>query len=125
MATEKLAKGFLSKGSGRPPKRTHYLLRTFMNVSRSQHDWREQIGYGQNPKAYGYYIDSLLPVAEQIENLVPEATFNRINAEYPWINEDGDVECPCKCDFAHIDATDLVHFKKLVHRLFYIVGFRD
>jgi hypothetical protein len=125
MSTEKLAKGFLSKESGGPPKRTPYLLITFLNVSRSQRNWREKLGYGQNPKAYGYYIDSLLPVAEQIENLVPEPTFNRINAEYPWINEKGEVGCPCKCDFSHIDTTSLAHFRKLVHHLFYIIGFRD
>jgi len=103
---------------------THYSLVTFLNVSRSQRDWREKLGYEQNPKAYGYYIDSLLPIAAQIEKLVPEGN-GRINTEYPWMNERGDVDCPCKCDFAHIDKSDLANFRKLIHRLFQLMGFQD
>lgn len=126
MATEKLAKGFLCRRSGGPPKKSHYSLVNFLNVSRSQRDWREKLGYGQNPKAYSSYIDSLLPIASQIEKLAPVGgDFDRINPEYPWINDKGDVDCPCKYDFAHIDTTDMANFRKLVHRLFQIVGFQD
>lgn len=125
MATEKLSKSFLCRRSGRnPPKLTHYSLVTFLNVSRSQRVWREKLGYEHNPRAYGYYIDSLLPVAAQIERLVPEGN-SRINTEYPWIKENGDVDCPCTCDFAFIDKSDLTNLRKLIHRLFQIMGFQD
>jgi hypothetical protein len=125
MATEKLAKGFMSKESVDPPsKLTHYSLVNFLQVSKSQPDWREKLGYGRNFRAYGSYIDSLLPIAGQIEKLVPEGLY-RINAEYPWINDQGDVDCPCKCDFTHIDTTDLTKFRYLIHCLFQIAGFQD
>lgn len=126
MATEKLAKGFLCKRSGGPPKKTHYSLVSFLNVSRSQADWRRDLGYGRNPKAYGYYIDSMLPIARQIETLAPTGgNLDGINPEYPWRNDAGTVECPCKHDFAHINMSDLANFRSLIHRLFRIVGFQD
>lgn len=126
MATEKLAKGFLCKKSGRPPKMTHYSLVNFLNASRSQADWRVALGYGHNPKAYGYYIDSLLQIARQIERLVPEGgVIDKVNPEYPWRNDSGEVDCPCKHDFSHLDRSDLANLRKLIHRLFQIVGFQD
>jgi hypothetical protein len=125
MATEKIAKGFMSKRSLEPPRKlTHYSLVNFLKASKSQPDWREKLGYGHNFLAYGSYIDSLLPIAGQIEKLVPEGV-DRINTEYPWINGEGDVDCPCKCDFAFIDKSDLTKFRDLIHRLFQIVGFQD
>jgi len=109
----------------RPPsKLTHYSLVNFLKVSKSQRDWREKLGYSHNPKAYCYYIDSLLPIAAQIEKLVPEGNY-RINTEYPWLNDKGAVDCPCKYDFGHIDRSDLTKFRDLIHSLFQIVGFQD
>lgn len=125
MASEKLAKGFMCKRSMEPPRRlTHYSLVNFLNVSKSQRDWREKLGYRHNPKAYGYYIDSLLPIARRIERLVPQGT-HRINAEYPWLTAEGDVACPCLCNYDHIDLSDVTRFRDLIHALFHVVGFRD
>jgi len=124
MAAEKLAKGFLCSTNDPPPKRTHLAFVPFLHVSKTRPEWRRQLGYGDNYRAYTSYIDSLLPLAEKIERLAPVGgTFDRTNPEYPWKDEEGKVTCPALYGFPDFGRTELAKIQVLLSNLFRIRGF--
>jgi hypothetical protein len=123
MASEKLAKGFLCE-SNRPPKKTHFAFVKFLRVSRHRPEYRRKLGYGDNRQLYYSVIDSLLPVADRIEQLAPVGgDFDKANPEYPWRDKNGVVNCPCLYAFSDFKKRELLRLQTLISSLFSIVGF--
>jgi hypothetical protein len=127
MATEKLAKGFLSKPSKEAPvKKTHFAFARFLMLSKQRADLKVPLGYGPgNSKAYSAYVNSVLPLAEKIQKLAPVGGhFDRVNADYPWTHDDGEIKCPAEYDFPDFKLTDLAKIMRLATDLFRVAGFR-
>ncbi len=123
MATEKLAKAYLCKPSGGPPKRTHYALVRMLKLIKGRRDIRRELGYQNDFYAYVSYIDSLLDLADKIQKLVPVGDkFDEVNAEYPWKDTAGSIQCPTTYTFPEFPKTDLVKFQALVCNLFRMVS---
>ncbi len=121
MASEKLAKSFLCIGSEKPFKKTHYALVQFLNTSKRSPNIRRLLGYDRNPKAYSVYIDSLLSIAQRIEMLAPVGgNQERMNAEYPWEDDSGEVRIPSEYAFNELPRNDLVKIQSLLKALFRI-----
>jgi hypothetical protein len=118
MATEKLAKAFLSPRSGRPPPRVHVALCNFLKMSKGRPEIRRLLGYENDYHAYCSYIDSLLSVAERIEKLAPVGGQERVNPEYPWLDHDGNVVCPASYSFCEFGRQEITSFQHLTDSLF-------
>ena len=117
MATEKLAKAFTCGPNNNPPKASHPALVRFLQISKGRPDLRRDLGF-QNNSTFRAYIDSLLPLAEKIENLVPEGNhLNKPNSEYPWSN--GHVLSPLDYNFKTIcgNVPNMNKFKTLIANL--------
>ncbi len=75
MASEKLAKAFLCPMTGEtPPPVQHKILVRFLRLSKGRPEIRRQLGYTQDYRAYCSYVDSLLDIAQRIEDLAPVGT---------------------------------------------------
>lgn len=125
MATEKLAKGFLSKPSeNRPPRKTHYAFVRFLILSKQRTDLKRLLGYGpRNDKAYVAHVDSLLPLADKIEKLAPVGgQFDRVNAEYPWTDDNDQIRCSADYDFPDFKLPELAKIMGLACDLFRVAG---
>ena len=72
MTTEKLAKGFLSPSDGTAPARVHYAFARFLQTVKGTPKLRRICACG--PSQIKAYVDSLLPVAKNIEDLAPWVT---------------------------------------------------
>ena len=85
MAVEKLAKGLLSDPAGTdPPEPSHAVVVRMLQVLKSRPDIRKSLGYS-DAAIFKRYIDSLLGIGRQIEQLAPAlAGFTQPNPEYPW-----------------------------------------
>ncbi len=119
MTTEKLAKSFMSTETSPPPKKTHFALVRFLKMSKSRPEIRRALGFEKNYKAYVSYIDSLLDIAERVEQLAPVGgDYDVINPEYPWRDSLGNVQCPCSYAFPELRQTELAKFRTLVSNLF-------
>lgn len=82
MATEKLAKGFLTPPGGARYARTHDALIKFMRLSKTRPEFQAACRFNQSSQ-FSAYVDSLLSMAQQVENLSPEGE-DHPNPEYPW-----------------------------------------
>jgi len=121
MATEKLAKAFLSPPAGQRPPPVHSALVRFLRMSKGRPDIRRQLGYEKNYLSYCSYIDSLLGLAERIERLAPVGDKERLNPEYPWEEAGGNVVCPARYDFPEFERQELAEFQHLTDALFRIL----
>jgi hypothetical protein len=121
MAMEKLAKGFLCKGDNPPPKRSHYVLVGFLQISKHRPEWIRLLGYAGKDRVYASIVDSLLPVADKIERLAPGES-DRMNPEYPWVDNNGSVNCPAHYGFPDFDRVELTKFLALISSLLNISG---
>lgn len=120
MATEKLAKAFLSPPSGERPPRVHKALARFLRISKGRPEIRRKLGYERNYRAYCIYIDSLLDLAERIERLAPVGGQERLNPEYPWAEDTGNVVCPARYGFPEFGRQEITDFQHLTDALFRI-----
>lgn len=124
MATEKLAKAFMSAPAGGPPPRVHTVIVGFLRMTKNRPEIRRQLGFGFDQQAYGLYINGLIEVAEQIERLAPVGNEERANPEYPWIDGGGDVVCPVHYTFPEFTHPQKRHkiakFEHLTDGLFRI-----
>jgi hypothetical protein len=121
MGAEKLAKGFLHpSGANAPPLPTHAALVRMLRVIKGREDIRRMLGY-PNRESYRAYIDSLLPLAQRIQDLAPAiAGFTRPNPEYPWRTPAApEVSAPCEFTFNDFDPRrpDMAKFVKLLNDL--------
>lgn len=120
MATEKLAKAFLSPPAGGCPPMIHTALVRFLQISKGRPEIRRRMGYGSDHRAYCSYIDSLIGIAMQIEALAPTSGKQQPNPEYPWVNQDGAVMTPATYSFSEFRRQDLAKFQNLTNDLFRI-----
>jgi len=117
MASEKVAKSFLCKKGGlAKPQKSHKVLTNFVHISKGHPAIREKLGYQDNYLAYKAYIESIMDIADKIENLAPSGTKERPNPEYPWIIDDV-VYSPLEYEFADINKIALIKFQQFLARL--------
>ena len=121
MVTEKLAKGFLTApSSSGPPKFSHKSFVRFLQTLKSMSYLREMLGY-TNAESFNAFIDSLLPLAEKIENLAPAlAGSTKPNPEYPWKDATtGQIFVPAEFDFPEFDPNkpQLIKLEHLIGSL--------
>ena len=121
MSAEKLAKSYATPpGHETPPRQTHAALVRFLQTLKSRRDLRERLGY-DNANVFRSYVDSLLPIAQQIEQLPPSAAgLNQPNPEYPWRPHNGaDVIAPAHHDFMQTmpESHNLHKFVRLIEAL--------
>lgn len=118
MATEKLAKGYLCSGKSKPPAKTHYALVRLLKTIKGRPDIRVALGYQADYSAFATYIDSILPFAEQVEQLAPVGgNFDKLNPEYPWKSSSGTVLCPSNYCYSEFPMTDIIRFSTLIGHL--------
>jgi hypothetical protein len=100
MTTEKLAKGFLTSKEGDPPERTHYAFANFIQLIKRTPALRRICDCKEIQVRP--YLDSLLPIATEIEELAPIGNRDKPNPEYPWEIR-GTVTAPVEYDFKQLD----------------------
>lgn len=100
MTTEKLAKGFQTPKDGLPPERTHYAFANFVQLVKRTPALRRLCDCKEIQVRP--FLDSLLPIAVEIEELAPIGDRERPNPEYPW-EVRGDVIAPIDYDFKQLD----------------------
>lgn len=86
MATEKLAKYFLTP-AGHRPKLTHRRFKDFVLQAKIRPELRRACKFGNypaSPEQFRKYCIDLVPAAERIESLTPQGTMDTVNPEYPW-----------------------------------------
>jgi len=121
MASEKLAKSFLSKGSRKPYKKTHIAFVRFLKISKRYKPIQRELGYAKNLPAYCAYIDSLLGPAQLIEDLAPVGgDHDKVNPEYPWKDATGVIRVPVDYAFREFSAEDIANIQTLLTDLFRI-----
>jgi hypothetical protein len=101
MAAEKLSKAMLHHPQAKePPVFTHAAFRRMLQILKSRPDVRRRLGFADSA-AFKQYIDSLLPMADKIEDLAPAiAGASQPNAEYPWRDSaTGRIVVPASFDF--------------------------
>lgn len=119
MATEKLAKAFLSSPTDKPPN-VHKALVRFLQMSKRRPEIRRQLGFENRHEAFRPYIDSILDLAGRIESLAPVGGLERLNPEYPWVNGSDSVIAPANYSFPEFGHQELVKFQNLTDSLFRI-----
>ncbi|HVX86692.1 MAG TPA: hypothetical protein VH253_18055 [Phycisphaerae bacterium] len=106
MASEKLAKGFLTaESSSQPPLLTHAAFVRCLQVMKGRPDVRRLLNFSSG-RAFVEYVESLLPLAEQVQRLAPSyAGLRGPNPEYPWQSTaQGSVVAPAEFDFRQFEA---------------------
>jgi hypothetical protein len=125
MTAEKMAKGFLTEPTARnPPPFTHTAMVRFLRTLKGRPDVRAQLGFTNHAAAFSAFIDSLLPLAEQIQRLAPNfAGESRPNPEYPWRPASSDaVIPPAEFDFPDLTQSTprLIQLVELIEKLLLI-----
>lgn len=82
MTTEKMAKAFLAT-SNQQPKPRHEAFIEFLRTEKLTQRIRPLVKIRASSQ-YRAYIDSLLSIAERIEQLAPKGRSHQPNPEYPW-----------------------------------------
>ena len=101
MTTEKLAKGFKTKPGAGPHAMTHHAFVSFMQVAKNI-ERLQRVCKPTNKSSFNRYIDSLIPLAQQVEQLSPDLAGNGPNTEYPWESREG-VIAPIEYAFDNLD----------------------
>ena len=82
MTTEKIAKAFLTSPGGDRYPNSHNAFVRFVPIARFDTKIRQRFGF-KSRASYDAFINSLLTVAQSIEDLSPEGD-DHPNPEYPW-----------------------------------------
>jgi len=101
MATEKVAKAYLSAGDERPPQ-IHDVIVRFLRACRGNSFL--QNACRMRREQFRAYVKSLLTTGEQIEDLVPAKNVDKPNPEYPW-QENDKVIAPVDYPFVRLQLT--------------------
>lgn len=116
MATEKLAKYFLTPPGARPD-RTHNAFVNFVQTAQTDTKLSRVSRY-ENRKQYRAFVKSLLPLAQRIEDLSPEGP-DHPNPEYPW-EQNGQVMSPL--DYAwigfHLQSRPMIRLLQFLDNCF-------
>ena len=126
MTTEKLAKGLLTPGgSAFPPQHSLARLVRFLQTLKHRPNLRKNLGY-PHAASFSAFINSLLPLAQQIENLAPAIAGDfQPNPEYPWLDRvTGRVHTPCDFTFPDFNPRNskLIQFEKMMRGVFSTVN---
>lgn len=109
MTTEKLAKGYLAYDNNRP-EQIHNVFLKFMRSIRGNPELSRL--YGCSPRQFREFIDSLLPLAKQLEEVAPAGGKDKPNAEYPW-ELDNSIYVPATYNFPGLSFTGVQMIKML------------
>ncbi|MCH8126640.1 hypothetical protein IIC38_11850 [candidate division KSB1 bacterium] len=129
MATEKFSKSQLCKGNKPPEKKTHFVLVRYLRTIKRLPQIRNMLGFKGKHEAFGYFIDSLIPVADMIENLAPAGSgMPKPNPEYPWEDvKTKQVVSPLDYEFMNLSdsITVMAKFKALFDTLMHRHGYKN
>ena len=119
MATEKMAKGFLTRPGGSRYGRTHDAFVRFMRAARTRPEFQAASGFTRSSQFIAY-VDSLLDIAQRIEDLSPEG-IDHPNPEYPW-ETNGMIVIPLEYPFAELtlDGPKMVKLLQFIDDCFAI-----
>ena len=113
MATEKLAKAFLSSRSrGRRQPDVHDVLVVFVKTSAKYAPVARAFRMASLSAFSDFIRESVMPVAAELQGLYPKGAENRPNVEYPW-EVGGQVLSPADYGFANLNP-DSDRVKKFV-----------
>jgi hypothetical protein len=96
MAAEKVAKGFLTRGAIQPPT-VHESVVEFLYHAHLINGLQRACQI-KSARQFKEYVKGLVPLAREVEQLVPEKMSQRPNPEYPWESATG-IYAPCEHDF--------------------------
>jgi hypothetical protein len=130
MCTEKLAKS-LNPVPG-DPKSVHPAFVHFVRNTAIRHDAFRRACKMKTKDAFRAYLQSLEPMAQDIEDLAPEATQRRLNPEYPWKSKIEDpqkpghwievVHVPAEYSFSNlVSHPKMIKMKKFLEAIFPVV----
>jgi hypothetical protein len=125
MATEKLAKGFRCPARGGPHPRTHFVFVDFLRrLKNNPIYYYKRMGFNSK-RAFSSHIENLLPASDLIEKLAPSgASFDKVNPEYPWVDQLGNVICPASYGFPELKKRELSMIQSLLVDLFHLEGYQ-
>jgi hypothetical protein len=114
MTTEKLGKAMLLKsGSGiQDVRQSHRAFVRFLQLSARTPRIRETLG--MDYRQLKSHIDSILPLAERIERIVPGIDNFGPNPEYPWENPSGEIKVPASYSFPEMRELNSPDGRKLL-----------
>lgn len=127
MVTEKLAKTWLTAPTAtNAPATSHKAFVRMLQVLKSRPEVRKRLGY-TSAAVFSGYIDSLLGLANRIEELAPAlAGLSQPNPEYPWRDAGtGAIHAPAEFQFAELDRAtrpQMAKLEKLVRALLDIIS---
>lgn len=113
MTTEKLAKGLLTPPGDTAYERTHNAFVRFVRVAKVRPEVRRICGFEGKADQFTAYVNSLLPLAGDIQSLSPEGE-DHPNPEYPWMIH-GIIYSPAEFafdnfQFTHPKMTKMIEF---------------
>lgn len=100
MVTEKLSKGFRTPAGSLPQDVTHEVFVRFIDTAKTNSLIQRATGLSRSDQ-YRSYLESLKPVARDIQDLAPTRAIQRPNPEYPW-EQAGGVIAPTEYDFPQL-----------------------
>ena len=126
MATEKLAKGFQCPIGGVPYPPTHFAFVKFLqNIKQRPVLYCNRLQF-KSKNQFSSRIQSLLPMADLIEKLVPTGgNYYKMNPEYPWTDTANNIYCPASYSFPEfrIRGRELLMIQSLIINLFRLEGY--
>jgi hypothetical protein len=102
MATEKMAKAFLTNPSApQRPKRVHQALVKYIRAAKRMPQVKQACGI-PDWSQFRSYLDGLLTVADAVEALAPVGALDKPNPEYPW-ESGGVIICPKEYQYSYLE----------------------
>jgi hypothetical protein len=122
MTAEKLGKAVLLRTGADPDdvKTTHKAFVRFLR--RAARNSNLQGALQLNSLQMRNYVEGLLPIAEQIERLVPALAQDGPNVEYPWETPSGQVVSPASYGFPVVRELSGPNGHKLLRLLQVVMG---
>jgi len=100
MACEKLGKAYITPPFS-TPEMSHKTFANLVQYLKSSPEIKRYLGYQDRNDQYRQFLSGLLPLATEIENLVPQGLFHA-NTEYPW-GQAQEIKSPLDHTFANVD----------------------
>lgn len=120
MSAEKISKALLTdEHDTHPPESIHSAFVKCLQTIKVQPHFARHCGYPDKSQ-FKRFIDSLLPLARQIEKLAPSsAGRTHPNPEYPWQDANGLVRVPCEYDFPEFapSSAQMIKITRLLDQL--------
>lgn len=126
MTCEKLGKAFLIAGETITPQKastSHLAFKRFLQIASRNHTLRTMLKMTQIQLRA--HINSLLPLADEIERLTPALAQGGPNVEYPWQSPDGQIHIPVYFEYPVFNelrrpsGANLIKMVDLIQKNFY------